>query len=307
MAQTAQAPKTDKLGAALNSVLAALGLTSFKIVVGVLTGSLGILAEAAHSALDLLAAIFTFLAVRVADRPADKSHPYGHGKVENLSALIETLLLLATCAWIIYEATRRLIHGGVEVEVNFWSFAVMITSIVVDVSRSRMLHRAAKEHNSQALEADALHFQTDIWSSAVVVLGLICVKAADLNPQFGWLRKADAVAALGVAAIVIGVIAKLGMRTVQALVDAAPEGYAEKIAAAAEQVPGVVDCHDVRVRHSGPCVFADIHVTVDGNMPLREAHAMTEQIEEAVRAVLPGVDLVVHPEPAETESKPKRP
>ena len=241
--------------------------------------------------------------MRVSGRPADKSHTYGHGKVENLSALVETLLLLATCGWIVWEAVKRLTHGGVEIEVNVWSFLVMLTSIVIDVSRSRMLYRAAREHNSQALEADALHFETDIWSSAVVILGLVCVKAAESYPQFGWLRQADAVAALGVAMIVIGVIAKLGMRTVQALVDAAPKGYAEKIAAAAQQVPGVVDCHDVRVRHSGPMLFADVHVTVDGSLPLRDAHALTEQIEEAVRRVLPALDLVVHPEPAETEQK----
>ena len=270
----------SKQSAALNSVLAALGLTSFKIVVGVLTGSLGILAEAAHSALDLIAALLTFLAVRVAGRPADKSHPYGHGKVENLSALTETLLLLATCVWIVLEAVKRLMHGGAEIQVNVWSFVVMGTSILIDISRSRMLYRAAREHNSQALEADALHFQTDIWSSSVVVLGLICVKFAEFYPRFGWLRQADAVAALGVAMIVIGVIAKLGMRTIQALLDAAPVGYAEKIAAVAERVPGVIDCHDVRVRYSGPSVFADIHVTVNGSLALREAHALTEQIEE---------------------------
>ncbi len=299
MTEPSGGAQQGKQSAARNSVLAALGLTAFKIVVGLLTGSLGILAEAAHSALDLVAAMVTYLAVRVAGRPADKGHPYGHGKVENLSAFIETLLLLATCVWIVYEAGKRLLVGGVEVEVNFWSFAVMITSIAIDVSRSRMLYRAAREHNSQALEADALHFQTDIWSSSVVVLGLVCVKLADVVPGADWLRKADAAAALGVAGIVVGVIARLGMRTVAALMDAAPEGYAERIAAAAEAVPGVVDCHDVRVRYSGPWLFADVHVTVDGGLSLREAHALTERIEAAVRAELPGLDLVVHPEPAE--------
>ena len=156
-------------------MVAAIGLTSFKIVIGLLTNSLGILAEAAHSGLDLIAALMTFYAVRVADKPADREHPFGHGKAENVSALFETLLLVATSGWIIYEAQNRLTNPRVHVAVSIWSFIVMGTSIVVDVTRSRILLRAAKKHHSQALEADALHFSTDIWSSSVVILGLILV------------------------------------------------------------------------------------------------------------------------------------
>ena len=137
-------------------------------------GCFGILAEAAHSGLDLMAAVMTFLAVRISGKPADRNHLYGHGKAENLSALFETLLLLVTCFWIIYEATHRLLFHAVVLKITFWFFAVMITSIVVDVSRSRVLYRAARKYNSQALEADALHFSTDIWSSGVVILGLVC-------------------------------------------------------------------------------------------------------------------------------------
>ncbi len=175
----------DKRSAALSSVFAAVGLTTFKIIVGVLTNSLGILAEAAHSALDLAAAVMTFFAVRVSDKPADSEHPFGHGKVENVSALFETLLLLATSAWIINEAVHRLTAKGVEVEVSIWSFIVMGTSIIIDATRSRILMRAAKKHNSQALEADALHFSTDIWSSSVVILGLIAVLVARAFPRAG--------------------------------------------------------------------------------------------------------------------------
>ena len=152
-------------------------------MVGLLTGSLGILAEAAHSALDLVAAGMTLFAVRFSAPPADRTHLYGHGKVENLSAMFETVLLLATCAWIVWEAMHRLLFHEVKVEVNLWSFAVMGTSIAIDVSRSRVLARAAKKFNSQALEADALHFQTDVWSSAVVILGLICVKIGEVVPS----------------------------------------------------------------------------------------------------------------------------
>lgn len=289
--------RTDKNSAARNSLLAATALTSAKIVVGLLTGSLGILAEAAHSGLDLVAAFVTLLAVRASARPADAGHTYGHGKIENLSAAFETLLLLATCVWIVQSAIARLISGSSDVEVNVWSFLVVGASILVDATRSRVLHRAALEHRSQALEADALHFETDIYSSAVVILGLVCVKVAGLSPQLHWLRQADAAAALGVAGIVIVISCKLGFRSVQELVDATPAGYVAQIIATVEAVPGVVDCHDVRVRHSGAKAFADIHVTVNGDMPLRDAHALTEEIEAAVRSELPDLDLVVHPEP----------
>ena len=195
----------DKKSAAANSVIAAVFLTGMKLVVGLMTGSLGILAEAAHSGLDLVAAVVTFLAVRFSDKPADHEHPYGHGKVENFSALVETVLLFLTCGWIIYEAVQRLFFHSKEVQASFWAFLVMAISIAVDVSRSRMLYRAARQHRSQALEADALHFHTDIWSSSVVIGGLALVwLGRNVLPEYsGLLAKADALAALGVAFIVI--------------------------------------------------------------------------------------------------------
>jgi cation diffusion facilitator family transporter len=283
--------------AARSSVFAAFALVTMKAVVGVMTGSLGIIAEAAHSALDMVAAVVTWFAVRESAKPADREHRYGHGKVENLSALFETVLLLITCGWIGHEAIKRIMSGKVDVEVTFWSFAVMGISIVVDISRSRMLHRVAKKYNSQALEADALHFSTDIWSSAVVILGLLCVGLSSFVPGGEWLHYADAVAALVVAIIVVHISWQLGVRTVAALLDAAPEGVEEKVIAAAEKVPGVFNCHHVRVRSSGPQVFVDLHVLVDGDMPLHQAHGLTEAIEKAVEAVCPDADVTVHPEP----------
>lgn len=287
----------EKHSAALTSLLAAIGLTAFKIVVGVLTGSLGILAEAAHSGLDLVAAGMTLFAVRVSSRPPDRTHLYGHGKVENLSAMFETVLLLATCVWIVWEAVRRLLFHEVKVEVNAWSFIVMGTSIAIDVSRSRVLARAAKKFNSQALEADALHFQTDVWSSAVVILGLLSVKCSEWFPSVGWLRKADAIAALGVSVIVMWISWELGRRTVDALLDSAPAGMEARILEAVSAVPGVHDCHNVRARHSGPSLFIDLHVLVDGNQTLFEAHALTEVIEGVIQEIAPGADVTVHPEP----------
>jgi cation diffusion facilitator family transporter len=287
----------EKRSVALSSVLAAVGLTAFKIIVGLSTGSLGILAEAAHSGLDLMAAVMTFLAVRISGKPADSNHLYGHGKAENLSGLFETLLLLVTCFWIIYEATHRLLYHATDVEVNYWSFTVMITSIVVDISRSRILYRAAKKYNSQALEADALHFSTDIWSSGVVILGLVCVKISERVPSLAFLHTADSVAAMMVGLIVVYVSVKLGIRTIQALLDVAPSGIEKKIVSAVEVLPGVTGCHNVRVRYSGPQLFVDIHILVDGNQTLKEAHNLTEEIERTIQKLVPNADVTVHPEP----------
>ena len=289
----------EKTSAALSSVVAAIGLTTFKIIVGVLTNSLGILAEAAHSGLDLVAALMTLFAVRIADKPADREHNFGHGKVENLSALFETVLLLATSAWIIYEAVQRLFYKNEHVETSIWSFIVMGTSIVIDYTRSRILYKTARKYNSQALEADALHFSTDIWSSSVVILGLIGVSLARIVPGLNWMGQADAIAALVVALIVIFISAELGWRTVQALLDAAPRGIADRIVELVVGMQGIQDCHAVRVRPSGARWFVDLHVTMDGTTSLTEAHLLTEQIEKQVHEILPESDVTVHAEPLE--------
>ena len=287
----------EKRSAALSSVVAAIGLTTFKVVVGVLTNSLGILAEAAHSALDLVAALMTLFAVRVSDLPADKEHNFGHGKIENLSALFETLLLLATSAWIINEAVDRLFFKKAEVTTSAWSFVVMGSSIVIDYTRSRILYRAARKYHSQALEADALHFSTDIWSSSVVILGLIGVTVGRFIPGFRWMSEADAIAAMVVALIVIFISVNLGWRTIQALLDAAPKGVSDKIVKSVGRMKGIEDCHAVRIRPSGASWFVDLHVTMDGDRTLNEAHAMTEKIEKKVQELLPESDVTVHVEP----------
>jgi cation diffusion facilitator family transporter len=287
----------EKKSAALTSLFAAVGLTAFKLVVGITTGSLGILAEAAHSGLDLVAALMTYIAIRVAGRPPDRTHLYGHGKVENLSAMFETLLLLLTCGWIVWEAVHRLMLHRQDVEVNYWSFLVMVTSIVTDASRSRVLSRAAKKYHSQALEADALHFQTDIWSSAVVIAGLFAVKLGEWFPALAVLRNADAVAALGVSAVVVWVSVQLGRRTVEALIDTAPPGMEDQILRIVEAVPGVRNCHNLRMRYSGATLFIDLHVLVDGKQSLADAHRLTDAIEASIQEIAPRADVTVHPEP----------
>ncbi len=294
-----QMANDEKRKAAFSSVLAAFLLTGLKLVVGIMTNSLGMLSEAAHSGLDLVAALVTFFAVRVSDKPADEEHHYGHGKVENLSAFIETILLLITCIWIIYEAIERLFFRKADVQASTWAFLVILTSIIVDISRSRMLYRTAKKHNSQALEADALHFSTDVWSSCVVLLGLVGVFIADKFPSLGFLERTDAIAALGVALIVVWVSIQLGKRTICALLDAAPKGLDKQIKKCVENLEGVEDCHSIRIRPSGPKLFVDVHVTLDGNQTLTAAHRLTEKIESEIQNISPDADVTVHPEPVE--------
>ena len=294
VADATQADREKRLVAA-SSVAAALLLTGMKVVVGLQTGSIGILSEAAHSGLDLLAAGVTLWAVRASSRPADKDHPYGHGKIENFSALFETGLLLATCVWIAYEAVKRLLAGDVHVEATWWSFAIMFISIAVDISRSRALARAAKKHRSQALEADALHFSTDVWSSSVVIVGLLAVRASEAF-SIPWLARADAVAALGVAAIAVIISLRLGKKSVDDLLDAAPPDLLTRVAAVAH-VDGVLEVSQVRVRRSGPDVFADVTLEVDRGLSLEAAHALADQAEAAVREAVPGADVVVHAHP----------
>ncbi len=288
----------EKRYAAFTSVVAAVLLTGLKLVVGILTGSLGILAEAAHSGLDLVAALVTFFAVRISDRPPDERHHFGYGKVENLSALIETLLLLITCVWIIYEAVQRLFFRPKPIEVSVWSFAVMTISIVVDITRSRILYRAARKHNSQALEADALHFSTDIWSSSVVIVGLILVVLSEqLGSRWAFLEKGDSVAALVVACIVVYVSLQLGKRAIKVLLDVAPAGLTTQLVAEAKSVSGVQSVGPVRVRQAGASQFVEITVLVDRSTSLEEAHQIATEVEKRLNGVVTRGDVVVHVDP----------
>jgi cation diffusion facilitator family transporter len=288
--------QAEKRLVAGNSVLAAIAITGMKIVVGVTTGSLGILSEAAHSGLDLIAAVITFFSVSVSDKPADADHQYGHGKVENFSAFIETGLLLLTCVWIIYEAIERLFFRNVEVEPSMWAFVVMVTSIGVDLWRSRALGRIAEKYDSQALEADALHFSTDVWSSSVVILGLLLVMLGRAY-RVGWLRDADPLAALVVAGIVVHVSWRLARKTVDALLDAAPTGVRSKIIEAVRRVEGVIEVDRVRIRRAGNRYFADVRIALARTVTFQHSGRVAELVTEAVHEVLPDADVTVNSVP----------
>lgn len=285
----------EKNKVAFASMIAAVFLTAFKLVVGLLTGSLGILSEALHSALDLVAAAITWISVRISDKPADKNHHYGHGKIENLSALIETVLLLVTCVWIIYEATNRLISGATEIEISIWSYIVVITSIIVDFTRSRKLKKVAKKYNSQALEADALHFSTDILSSTVVLIGLICA-------NFG-IYIADSIAALGVAIIVIVISFQLGKKAINVLLDQAPKELTQQISEYLKNASEIKYYHDLRIRSAGADTFVDVTIHVNPEYNLIEAHKVADNIELKIKEIILRGKVTVHAEPHFDEKK----
>jgi cation diffusion facilitator family transporter len=253
--------------------------------------------------LDLVAAAMTLWAVRMSSLPADREHPYGRGKFENLSALFETLLLLVTCVWIIYESVNRLFyHEQIEVDPNIWAFLVIGISIVVDITRSRALKRAAVKYNSQALEADALHFSTDVWSSMVVFFGLIGVVIAQ-RYHLDWLEKADSLAALCVGGIVVWVSLQLGKKSIDDLLDSVPKGLHQRVEDAVRQVTGLGEIRKLRLRRSGPEVFADVTIAVERAAPFEKTHAISDAVETAVRGVLPEADVVVHVEPIATDAE----
>lgn len=283
--------KNEKKRVALLSVLAAIFLTGFKMIIGILTGSLGILSEALHSTLDLIAAVITFFSVSISDKPADKEHNYGHGKVENFSALIETLLLLITCIWIIYEAVNRLVTGETEIKVNIWSYIVVITAIIIDVTRSRALSKVAKKHNSQALEADALHFSTDVWSSSVVLLGLICA-------NFGFFF-ADSIAALFVAILVVSVSLKLGKKSIDVLLDTAPQEKVHMVEVLLSATPEVISYHDLKIRSAGANTFIKVNVHLQPDLSLKQVHEICDKIEIEIGNLIKRSEVYIHAEPEE--------
>jgi cation diffusion facilitator family transporter len=284
--------QAEKHAVARNSVWAAVAITTLKTLAGIATGSLGILSEAAHSGLDLVAAVVTLLSVRVSDKPADADHQFGHEKVENFSAFIEMALLTVTCIWIVFEAFQRLFFHTVEIEPSVAAFLVMFFSIATDFWRSRKLKRIAEKYNSQALAADALHFSTDIWSSAVVIAGLTAVEAGR-RLQIPWLRLADPISALMVAGVVMWVSSRLGRHTIDALLDAAPAGVRNSIIEAVNKVDGVLEVDRARIRRSGSRFFVDLSIGLARTVTFQRSEQVASAVSDAVHAVLPDADVVV--------------
>jgi cation diffusion facilitator family transporter len=285
----------EKRLAALGSVGSALTLVSLEVFLTIVTGSLGVLSEALHSILDLVAAVITYLSVRVADKPADADHLYGHGKVESFSAFVETGLLLLTALYIIWEAFQRLLFHEVHIRPSLWAIVILGLCAAIDLVRSRALSRVARRYPSEALEADALHFSTDVWSTLVVIVG---ISAAWLGEKFhlDWLIYTDAIAALGVAGVILWIGSRLGKRTVDALLDVAPPGVRERIAAEVGKLEGVLGAERVRVRRAGQRYFVDVTISVPRTQSFEQVHAASDAVEERIKEILPA-DVMVHMEP----------
>src|SRR5579863_1521175 len=287
---------SEKRWAALASVGSAILLVSLKIFLVVRTGSLGILSETLHSILDLVAAVITYLSVRVADKPADADHLYGHGKVESFSAFVETALLILTAVYIIWEAIHRLISHSLHIRPSLQAIIILGICMTVDLIRSRRLARVARQYPSEALEADALHFSTDVWSTFVVILG---ITGAWIGMKYGipWLGMLDAVAALAVAGVIIWIGSRLGKKTIDALLDVAPSGLQQQISTAVANTEGVLRSERVRVRRSGQRYFVDVTMSVPRTASLEQAHIASDAVEQHIEKIVPDADVVVHVEP----------
>ncbi|NLR81373.1 cation diffusion facilitator family transporter [Chitinophaga eiseniae] len=289
------------------SIIASGGLAALKFVVGILTGSLGLIAEGVHSLLDLLSTLVTFVAVRVAAKPPDANHPYGHERAESLGALAGMTLLGATAIIIGYHAIVKIIWEPGAPKVTIWSFSIIIVSIVVDFMRVQTLKRAAKHYQSQALASDAEHFSNDMLGSAAVLLGLLFIYMAKYLPLPVWLvERADAFAALGVVAIAFKSVWHIGAEAIKSLMDDIPEDLMPRLQETVEKIPGVVPgAVTIKTRFVGNKAYVEATVGTLRSLTFEKAHELTETIEQAIREDLDGAaEIIVHAEPIHTTDEP---
>lgn len=293
-AESVPTPNSSRVRrAAFLSLVVTLVLVAAKALTALATGSLAMLSEAANSGLDVGTTLITFIAVRIASRPPDHDHPWGHGKAENLSALLQTMVLVGLAMYIAVQAVFRLRSGTAEIDAAWYAFAVVIVSMAVDANRSSMLRRIAREERSPALEADALNFRADLLTSATVLLGLFLVR-------LGY-TAVDAIASLFIAAYVAWMSIRLGRISMDTLMDRAPAGSSARIEQLAGSVDGVEEVRRVRVRYVGGEPQTDVVIAISRRVPLELAHDVTEEVERLIRQEEPGADVVVHVEPLADE------
>ncbi len=285
----------EKERTAAVSLVASLVLAAAKLAIGLAIGSLALITDALHSCVDFLATGVTWMAVRVADRPADASHPYGHGKFENLAALGEAALLLLLAGGVMVEAIDRIRAGAPPPPLSFLAIGVLLVEIVVNAWRARALKRVGRKTQSAALEADSLHFASDVFSSLAVLAGFWAIALG-----YSW---GDAAAAIGVAALVAALALRLVTHTINALVDRAPEGVAELASARIEDLAGVLGVENMRVRSVGPSHFADVIIHVPRTLGLEQVAEVKEQVVGAVRGVLAGADVTVQSQPVKPSNE----
>jgi len=279
----------EKERVALISMLSSAALALGKFAIGFLTGSLGLISEGVHSSSDFLATLVTWWAVRISNKPADDNYHYGHGKMESMAALFEVGLLFIAAGWIAYEATKRLTGEAHPIGAAPVAIGVLVISIVVDFWRVRALRKVAKATGSPALEADALHFLSDMLASGVVLIGVVFV-------TFGYFR-ADAIAALIVACFIFVAAIKLGRQTFASLVDAAPKGVDSAVSEAVNAIPDVLAIDRIRVRMAGAIPFVDLAVAVNRALPLGRVAAVKEEVIRAVHESVPRAEVTVETEP----------
>ena len=292
----------EKREVALHSMLAASAMTVLKLIAGIFSGSLGILSDAAHSGLDLAGATLTFFSVRVSDKPADEDHTYGHGKVENIASFFEAGLMGVSCAWIIWEALKRVFEHSIELRHSIWPVLVLLLSIAVDYWRSRKLSHVAELTGSPALATDAFHFASDIWSSLAVLVGL---GASWVGTQFGIpaLRYADPVAAIVVSLMILRLTLQLTHETIGVLMDKIPIETRQSVVKEVEALPGVLGVEKVRVRRSGPAHFVDLTLALPSRYTFEHTNELVKDATEAVQRALPNADVVVHTIPRQARAE----
>jgi cation diffusion facilitator family transporter len=292
----------EKRRVALHSMLAAAAMTLLKLAAGLVSGSLGVLSDAAHSGLDLAGAALTFFSVRVSDKPADEDHTYGHGKIENISSFVEAGLMAISCAWIIWEAVSRILNGSVELHHSLWPVLVLVLSIVVDYWRSRQLRAVAERTGSPALATDAFHFASDIWSTLAVLAGL---GASWVGTHFDirWLRFADPFAAIVVSVMILRMTLQLTRETVGVLMDKIPAETRRQIVTEVEQVPGVIAVEQARVRRAGAAHFADLTLALPRRYTFEHTGELVRAATDAVHRTLPDADVVIHTVPSKGKAE----
>lgn len=286
----------EKKRIVITSMVASASLAILKLIIGFSTNSLGIISESFHSGLDVLAALMTFYAIRIVIKPPDSKFTYGYAKVESLSSLAQILLLFLVAAYIFYEGLERIFVKSIEPDITFFSFAIMILSIVVDYWRSKTLFRVARKYGSQAIEADGLHFKADMISSSVVIAGLCTV-------LFFRIPNADAYAALIISCMIIYTSLGLGKRTLDVLLDKAPKGINHIVLESISGLEGVNRAHDIRIRNVGPALFIDLHIEVPRTSTNDKAHKIATNVEDKIRKLIPNSDVLVHVDAIESESE----
>ncbi|HEY1253299.1 MAG TPA: cation diffusion facilitator family transporter [Terracidiphilus sp.] len=292
----------EKRKVALHSMLAAAAMTLLKLGAGLVSGSLGVLSDAAHSALDMVGSMLTFFSVQVSDRPADEDHTYGHGKFENFSSFGEVLLMAVSSGWIIWEAIQRILHPTRELQNLAWPVAVVLASIGVDFWRSRQLRAVADRTGSTALATDAFHFASDIWSSAAVLAGL---GASWVGAHFGLtaLRFADPLAAVVVSLLILRLTVRLGHEAVSVLLDEIPAETRRRLIDDVAQVPGVLSVEQARVRRAGANYFADLTLALPRRYTFEHTGELVREATEAVQRALPEADVVIHTVPRQARAE----